>query len=248
MHACLYDTKHKFYSNKHARADALIKITDDIKPNIPEITVEDIASTSSYNSPPSPVYSVAPTIMHVEELDSNDKVLTKTKNLSKPRMPDFCYYCETEVLNFGRHIIRNHHQELEVQKIVSLVRNSLQRKRLIANLRKKENFLLNSESLFKPVHKSYVNDTQNNYIPCPFCFGIYSRKLLRKHKRKCINNKNPDVCISLGEGQNLLLPKLNIDSNLKLKVFPRMLADKISLTAKRIWSKIFKNSQRTTSN
>ncbi|KAF5277389.1 hypothetical protein FQA39_LY06202 [Lamprigera yunnana] len=41
MHACLYDTKHKFYSNKHSRADALIKITDDIKPNMLEITIED---------------------------------------------------------------------------------------------------------------------------------------------------------------------------------------------------------------
>ncbi|KAF5284953.1 hypothetical protein FQA39_LY16908 [Lamprigera yunnana] len=36
-----YDTKHQFYSNKHARADALIKLTDDIKPNMPEITIED---------------------------------------------------------------------------------------------------------------------------------------------------------------------------------------------------------------
>ncbi|KAF5273478.1 hypothetical protein FQA39_LY07495 [Lamprigera yunnana] len=42
MHVCLYDTKHKFYSNNHARADPLIKITDDIKPNMPEITIEDV--------------------------------------------------------------------------------------------------------------------------------------------------------------------------------------------------------------
>ncbi|KAF5276655.1 hypothetical protein FQA39_LY06459 [Lamprigera yunnana] len=42
MHTCLYDTKHKFYSNKHAQADALIKITDDIKPNMSEITIEDV--------------------------------------------------------------------------------------------------------------------------------------------------------------------------------------------------------------
>ncbi|KAF5303250.1 hypothetical protein FQA39_LY09989 [Lamprigera yunnana] len=43
MQPCLYFTKHKFYSNKHARrVDALIKITDDIKPNMPEITIEDV--------------------------------------------------------------------------------------------------------------------------------------------------------------------------------------------------------------
>ncbi|KAF5299161.1 hypothetical protein FQA39_LY02334 [Lamprigera yunnana] len=42
MHACLYDTKHKYYSNKHARADALIKITNDIKPNMRELTIEDV--------------------------------------------------------------------------------------------------------------------------------------------------------------------------------------------------------------
>ncbi|KAJ3631061.1 hypothetical protein MTP99_012216 [Tenebrio molitor] len=30
-HPCLFDPKHKFYSNKHARADALGKIVVDLK-------------------------------------------------------------------------------------------------------------------------------------------------------------------------------------------------------------------------
>lgn len=33
---------------------------------------------------------------------------------------DFCFYCESYVLNFARHIQRNHRTELEVRQIFSL--------------------------------------------------------------------------------------------------------------------------------
>ncbi|CAH0555613.1 unnamed protein product [Brassicogethes aeneus] len=39
---CLYDTKHKFYSNKHARTDKLQKITDELKNIDGRVTVDDV--------------------------------------------------------------------------------------------------------------------------------------------------------------------------------------------------------------
>ena len=39
---CLYNTKHKFYSNKHARHDALCKIWEELKDLCPQLTVEEV--------------------------------------------------------------------------------------------------------------------------------------------------------------------------------------------------------------
>lgn len=140
--------------------------------------------------------------------------------------------------------MRNHSQEFEVQKISILPPKSIERKRLIATLRKQGNFLKNSQGLYKPVHKSYVDQSETNYVPCPFCLGLYSRKLLWKHKKTCPQNKNPRRLIPLSASHNVLLPKLNINFDLQTKVFPRMRADQVSLTAKkrcpdlRIWSTV----------
>lgn len=49
----------------------------------------------------------------------------------------FCYYCESYVLHFPRHISINHKAELEVQKILALPALSKQRKKLLYSLRKK---------------------------------------------------------------------------------------------------------------
>lgn len=155
------------------------------------------------------------------------------KSYSGIRTPDFCFYCETEVHNFARHITRNHSGESEVQKVLSLEPKSLERKRFIACLRKKGNFISNSSKLFKPVHKSLLCHEERNYVPCPFCFGLYSKRLLWKHKKICPNNDGVKKK-SLGEGQNLYVPGFaNINSTLVNKVFPRMLADSVSLTAKK---------------
>nr|CAH7765631.1 unnamed protein product [Callosobruchus chinensis] len=149
------------------------------------------------------------------------------------RIPDFCYFCDDDVQNFARHILRNHCSEPEVQKIMSLPPKSLERKRLIACLRKKGNYVKNCSTFFKPVHKSYRNDAEENYIPCPYCLGSYSRKLLWKHKKVCPQNKEPSLLSTLGQGQNLMVPNAKIDFTLKMKVFPRMIADKVSLKVKK---------------
>lgn len=165
---------------------------------------------------------------------NNTSKNTKKKNTKIVRFPDFCYYCESEVQNFGRHILRNHSQETEVQRISALPPKSLDRKRLIASLRKKGNFLKNSEILYKPVHtKTTSNDADINYIPCPFCLGMYSKKLLWKHKKHCTQKANPSIHMSLSDSQNVLHPHLNVHSDLKMKVFPRMRADKVSFTVKK---------------
>ncbi|KAL1493557.1 hypothetical protein ABEB36_009261 [Hypothenemus hampei] len=46
-HPCLYNPKHKFYSNKHARNEALQKITEAVAAKNSNFTVEDIKNLKS---------------------------------------------------------------------------------------------------------------------------------------------------------------------------------------------------------
>ncbi|CAH1107381.1 unnamed protein product [Psylliodes chrysocephalus] len=63
------------------------------------------------------------------------------------RIPDFCFFCESDVLNFARHITNSHRSEIEVQKILSLPSKSLTRRNLIASVRKRGNHIKNVDNV-----------------------------------------------------------------------------------------------------
>lgn len=48
-----------------------------------------------------------------------------------------CVYCETNVTNFSRHLIRTHKNEFEVNKILALPKHSKERKLLFDDIRKR---------------------------------------------------------------------------------------------------------------
>ncbi|KAG5893346.1 hypothetical protein JTB14_000112 [Gonioctena quinquepunctata] len=121
---------------------------------------------------------------------------------------DFCFYCKTSVLNFARHITRNHSCEFDVQKIMSKPSGSIERRLLLDLLRNKARDLL----------------------PCDNCLGFFSKKLLWRHRNKCNDSMNRN---HQGAAQNILLGNLSIDAHLKNTVFPSMRADEISLIAKK---------------
>ncbi|XP_074035312.1 uncharacterized protein [Leptinotarsa decemlineata] len=139
---------------------------------------------------------------------------------------DFCFYCETSVLNFARHVTRNHSSEFDVQKIMSKPTGSKERKLLLDLLRKRGNFA-NNNVICKPVQSLR---SAKDLLPCDNCLGFFSAKLLWRHRNKCSNSKNRN---HQGAAENILLANLRIDAHLKNIVFPRMRADEISLIAKR---------------
>lgn len=144
----------------------------------------------------------------------------------------FCYYCETEVQNFPRHLTRNHASELDVQKMLSLPAVSKERKNLLFSLRKKGNYLKNNSDISKPVRKG--ND-DTNYLPCVHCLGYYSSRNLWRHRKNCAANPNKGGSAknSKTEAQNFLIRNIKVDSHLRDVVFPRMRADRISFMAKK---------------
>ncbi|XP_072380664.1 uncharacterized protein [Diabrotica undecimpunctata] len=161
---------------------------------------------------------------------SNKQKCRNTGNLKPPykRKPDYCYYCETEVLNFGRHIIRNHSMELDVAEIISKPIRSRERRSLFDKLRRKGNFLADGGNCFKAVRQTYVPDRV--LIPCDNCLGFFSSKLLYRHRKNCGNRSNQER--AQFAGQSKMFPNIKIDHRLKEEVFPRMRADKISMEAK----------------
>ncbi|KAG5896075.1 hypothetical protein JTB14_006864 [Gonioctena quinquepunctata] len=170
-------------------------------------------------------------------LDQSKQVNKESKNKIKwkkvKREKDLCFYCDSEVLNFARHLLRNHSSEIEVQKIASLPSNDLRRKRLITEIRKRGNHIKNIDKCIKPMKKSYVMNADSKYIPCKHCVGYYKSDNLWRHVKKCTKNEGGKVPYShLANSQSVLVSHLPIDEELRSKVFPRMFADKISLEAK----------------
>lgn len=168
--------------------------------------------------------------------EGNGKKEMETKTIER-RNPEpnkftvYCYYCESHVQHFPRHIIRNHKSELEVQKLLSLPARSQERKQLLCSLRKKGNYLVSNEAI-KPVRKGIMN---TNHLPCTFCLGFYSSKNLWRHKKQCSENpaKGKSQANAQADAQNFLLRHLRVDVQLQSDVFPRMRPDQISLTAKK---------------
>lgn len=159
-------------------------------------------------------------------VDNSAQISYRTKKYI--RKPDFCYFCETMVNNFARHIIRNHENETEVAKILAKPVKSKERRLLLDILRRKGNFLNKDGTSVKKVRESLIPD--RNVLPCDNCLGFFSAKNLYRHRKKCGNGRSSNA---QSAGQSKLVAKMPIDETLKSQVFPRMRADKISLEAKK---------------
>lgn len=168
------------------------------------------------------------------ERTSNDSQVKakKPRNHNDEAELNFCFYCETNVLNFARHVKRNHFGEIEVTKIFSLPSGNKERKQLLSKLRKKGNFIKNAGKCIKPIKKC-GNSSEN--IPCQYCLGFYRPKQLWRHVKICsLKPENVNKTFShQTDAQSALVRHLPIDSKLREQVFPRMMADKISLEAKK---------------
>lgn len=130
------------------------------------------------------------------------------------------------MLNFARHVKRNHSLETEVVKAFMYPPKSASRKKALELLRKKGNYLMSNVTC-KPVKKPLL---KGKMLPCDNCFGYYSVKLLGRHRNKCTGSKKRSHAAS---AQNMLLSGLDVDPQLRHNVFPRMRADDISIVAKK---------------
>jgi len=74
----------------------------------------------------------------------------------------------------------------------------------------------------------------SNYLPCKHYYGMFKKKYLYRHEKKFKSaiTKHVGRNKAQANAQNLLLAFSNTDKELVEQVFPRMLLDTISFTAK----------------
>ncbi|XP_073720778.1 uncharacterized protein [Misgurnus anguillicaudatus] len=108
----------------------------------------------------------------------------------------YCLYCGKSQLKISRHLERKHMDVKDVAYAFSFSLGSKQRKSLLEQLRNKGDFKHNSKVLEKgrgqivtwkqPSDKASVKD----YLPCPYCFGMFKRKDLWRHQSSCRTRKS----------------------------------------------------------
>ncbi|XP_054863262.1 uncharacterized protein LOC111580683 isoform X2 [Amphiprion ocellaris] len=121
-------------------------------------------------------------------------VKTCTKREDKKRVWDkkhYCFYCGKPNIKMARHLQRKHMDLKDVAYAFSFPSGSKERKVLLEQLRNKGDFKHNVKVLEKgkgelvtwkqPSEKASVQD----YLPCSFCFGMFAKKDLWRHRASC---------------------------------------------------------------
>ncbi|XP_044040966.1 uncharacterized protein LOC122870667 [Siniperca chuatsi] len=121
-------------------------------------------------------------------------IKTCTKREDGKRARDkrhYCLYCGQSDLKMARHLQRNHMEIQDVAYAFSFPSGSKDRKVLLEQLRNKGDFKHNTKVLEKgrgqivtwrqPSDEVSVKD----YLPCQYCYGMFAKKVLRKHHCTC---------------------------------------------------------------
>ncbi|XP_034456683.1 uncharacterized protein LOC117770910 isoform X3 [Hippoglossus hippoglossus] len=129
-----------------------------------------------------------------QEDDSNDHPPERDAINLSPANKNYCYVCGKPQSKISRHLLTHRHEEADIAQVFALRRNSKERKKQMDDLRKRGNYKHNQEVLktccgeLKVSKRSKVSLTNSNlFAPCLYCKGMYSRKLMWRHVRKCSN-------------------------------------------------------------
>lgn len=181
-------------------------------------------------------------------IGGSDKKIIVEGSKRKIRMwdkRDRCLYCNEDVTNFSRHLFRKHKTEQTVIMIMDLPKGDKTRATMINSMRKNGNFnAIEKSEIIRPIQRLNLKTSElpniSEFMPCPYCKGIYRKASLNKHAKKCLQNENKeskDKVNTQSLGQNLLAfnaSKTNFinKSRIKNEVYSRMHADNIALIGK----------------
>ncbi|KAF0029360.1 hypothetical protein F2P81_018465 [Scophthalmus maximus] len=103
---------------------------------------------------------------------------------------NYCYICGKPQSKISRHL-RTHKTHAEVVRAFSLPEDSKERKTILEKMRNKGNFQHNTEVLqggtgpVKVKRKPKAKSQPGKFIHCMHCQGMYIRKELWRHVRRC---------------------------------------------------------------
>ena len=131
-------------------------------------------------------------------------VKSKTTKLGKAKKSErvynstsVCPFCRTSQTNFSHHLFsKKHSNEIDVQNIKEIEKNTAEKKRLIEILRLKGNHLnnltvkKNKRGQIRLLRRKELKENEecfdlDDYGPCPCCFGWILKKNLKRHNTNC---------------------------------------------------------------
>ncbi|XP_042570824.1 serine/threonine-protein kinase OSR1-like [Cyprinus carpio] len=104
---------------------------------------------------------------------------------------NFCLYCQKPYAKITRHLIQKHSREDEVAKALSCKQGSTMRNLFLTKVRNMGNYHHNSSVLSSgkgeiiPKRQATYVSTATDYLPCKFCFAMYTKTSLWRHHKRC---------------------------------------------------------------
>lgn len=168
--------------------------------------------------------------------DNRNQFADLSKGPKGGQKKNFCFFCHTEQSKIVRHLTLKHADEESVRKFAILPVRSHERRTLIAQIRKKGNFLYNVNDEWNngriiPVRRPRQETRRQatNFETCPTCRGFYSKNNLRHHVKKCGNTAVADSR-SILQLARRTVGRIHACAStvLRQRVFPVMRDDEIS--------------------
>ncbi|XP_067215704.1 uncharacterized protein [Linepithema humile] len=106
---------------------------------------------------------------------------------------NFCYYCKKFQSKIARHLENVHKLEPEVKKFLLLPKGNLERKKIIETIRRKGNFIFNTDPAIntgelivcrRPAKNSCK--TVRDFTSCAKCKGWFTKNNIRHHFKQCV--------------------------------------------------------------
>ncbi|KAL3289323.1 hypothetical protein HHI36_003753 [Cryptolaemus montrouzieri] len=105
---------------------------------------------------------------------------------------NFCIFCLTKQKKIARHFELRHKDKEQVQQFIHLPKGNTLRRELIGNLRKRGNFLFNTDETINDGElivsrrpQAVKNRNVRYFKPCSNCKAFFSKNTLRVHFSKC---------------------------------------------------------------
>ncbi|XP_075154734.1 uncharacterized protein LOC142228235 [Haematobia irritans] len=211
-----------------AKNDASILTSSEISKNmtsIAETTPSEFLPEQSIDSTPNVDVSIINDNINLKKLS-----VPHTKEKTKKH---FCLFCKTLQTKFARHIFLKHKNDNKVHLASKMPKKSVERIKIIDELRKKGDFLYNTRSEYnggilitrRNQQKNFKNKAYD-YVCCKDCKGFYSKKSIRVHRRICGGvTKTKSTNIESRKLTQYCHPEAN--DIMKTQVLPKLNDDKI---------------------
>lgn len=152
-----------------------------------------------------------------------------------------CPFCQITVSKLPRHMFNCHSKEREIAFIMSLNKNTKERKTLLQELQNRGTFIRNKkiikegEGLIIPKRRLHgeLRKKLEDYSPCTHCFQMFSKTYLHRHVKKCsfIQTKTDSVIKrnrSLIANSVLMLPiGQTVSNRFKTCILSKMMDDEV---------------------